>query len=392
MRRWRILVVLTAALLAVAASGAWAAASVGRPGAGRPPVAAGPEPVIIPAGETLEDDLIVTSDQGVAVHGTLAGDLILLGPEAVITGTVEGDVIGISERVRISGQVLGDVRVLSLDSVVIEGRVGRSALTVSQRAVLSPGAEIGTTWIALSGHAELSGTVRRSLFAAATTFTVAGEVGGDLSIHAYEKARVLPGAVVRGDVVATGAEPPVIDDGASVGEVRFTPSQAEVRPRLSMDGFALGRLAGFAALGLLVTWLAPGLLSSFHRRLNGHFWATLGAGVGLLAGVPLLALVLMLTVGGIPAALMVVLPLYAAAVYLGQVFVAGWLGRAILARVRGDGQVPRFGAFLLGLVCLTLLTRLPYVRYVGSFLSVSLALGGLSLTVAPWIRRMARED
>ena len=383
---------LTVAVLTVAAPGVRAVASVGRPEAGRPPIAAGAEPVTIPVGETLEDDLIVTADQGVSVHGTLAGDLILLGPEAVITGTVEGDVIGYSERVRISGTVLGDVRVLSIDSVVIEGRVGRSAITVSQRAILSPGAEIGTTWIALAGDLELSGAVRRSLLAATDTLTVAGEVGGDLRIHGYEKARVLPGAVVRGDVVAVGSEPPVIDAGATVGEVRFTAEEDEMRPRLTMDGFAIWRLAGFLVIGLLVTWLAPGLLSSFHRRLTGHFWATLGTGLGLLAGVPLLALVLMLTVGGVPAALMVVLPLYSAAIYLGQVFVAGWVGRAILSRVRGDGQVSRFGAFLLGLVCLILLTRLPYVRYVGSFLSVSLALGGLSLTVGPWIRRIAREE
>ncbi|MFB5083685.1 hypothetical protein [Symbiobacterium thermophilum] len=391
MRRWRIWLVLTLAALAAAVSTVGAAAA-GGPEAGRPPIAAGEEQVIIPEGERLEDDLVVNAEKGAAVYGTLAGDLILLGADAVITGTVEGDVIGYANRVWISGQVLGNVRVLALEAVTIEGRVGRSAITVSQRATLGPEAEIGTTWFALSGDVELGGTVGRSLFATASRVTVSGEVGGDLSLHGYDQARVLPGAVVRGGILAVADRPPVVDDGASVGEVRFVAREGATQPPLTMDGFALGRLAGFAAVGLLVTWLAPGLLGSFQRRVSGHFWATLAVGAGLLAGAPVLALVLMLTVGGIPAALMVVLPLYAAAIYLGQVFVAGWLGWAILGRVRGDGQAPRSAAFLLGLVCLTLFTRLPYVRYVGSFLAVSLALGGLSLTLGPWIRRIARED
>ena len=177
MRRWRIWLVLTLAALAAAVSTVGAAAA-GGPEAGRPPIAAGEEQVIIPEGERLEDDLVVNAEKGAAVYGTLAGDLILLGADAVITGTVEGDVIGYANRVWISGQVLGNVRVLALEAVTIEGRVGRSAITVSQRATLGPEAEIGTTWFALSGDVELGGTVGRSLFATASRVTVSGRSAG----------------------------------------------------------------------------------------------------------------------------------------------------------------------------------------------------------------------
>ena len=277
-------------------------------------------------------------------HGTLAGDLILLGPDAVITGTVEGDVIGYASvcgsRVRSwetcsAGPGIGDHRGPGRpqrhngESAGDPGPGGGNRDDVVRPERARRGAE-------RHGPAE---PVRHGQ-------PLSRSRGGRWRPQPpwYDKARVLPGAVVRG-ASWLGDRPPVVDDGASVGEVRFSPRGGGHKPRLTMDGFALGRLAGFAAVGLLVTWLAPGLLGSFQRRVSGHFWATLAVGAGLLAGVPVLALVLMLTVGGIPAALMVVLPLYVVAIYLGQVFVVGLAGMGD----SGPGAGRRAGTAVCGL-------------------------------------------
>lgn len=389
--------VMGLALLAMTGSVALAgaAATAASPADGRTsPQILDETPLVIAAGETVEDDLVVLNDKEVMVHGTLKGDLIVLGSSVTINGTVEGDLIGLTENVRINGTVLGDVRVASFGTVTIDGTVGRSLTTMATRVVLDGQGRVGTSWIALGGDVDLRGDVGRGVWANLSSLTVAGRVGRDLTVLDYEAVTLESTAQIQGSLVARGPEEPLRQPGAQVGAVRYTPvaSQAAAPPLFGVGLFAILRIVGFAAAGLLLVWLAPGLSRSTNEQLSARFWLTLGVGAALLIGVPVVAVVLAITGAGLPAVLLVLLPLYAAGLYLGQMLVAGWIGQLILARIRHGAPVSRLAAFLLGMICLTLAVRLPVVRGVAGFLSLALALGSIVLVLAGQVHRAAVEQ
>ena len=64
--------------------------------------------VVVPAGEIVDDSLAVAGD-GVAVDGTVTGNLFAAGERVILRGTVKGDLMAVAKRVEIEGTVEGNV-------------------------------------------------------------------------------------------------------------------------------------------------------------------------------------------------------------------------------------------------------------------------------------------
>lgn len=380
MRKWTIGGLI--ALLLLTLTGTWALAE-STPAVRSPLVMEGR---LIAADEIIDDDVIITGGR-VTVDGTIKGDLIVFGPEVTVNGIVEGDLIGVASKALVRGEVRGDVRVAALQSITVEGRVGRSLTTLTTDALLGAKGQVGSTWIAFGPDVSLRGQVGRSLLTGADRLSVSGKVGRDVTAFSFTEATFGPTAVVTGDFRGTGKVEPIIQPGAQVGAVQFTPETVTWMERLNVAEFDGLELVGFLAVGLLLAWLMPNLLTSFSAQVNGRPWATLGIGTALLVGVPVAALILAFTIAGLPVVFLLLLPLYVATLYVGQMAVAGWVGQLILARVRHGQPVSSILAFLLGTVVTTLLVRLPYVKTLASFLSLALALGGLACMIYAKTRR-----
>jgi len=121
--------------------------------------------------------------------------------------------------------------------------------------------------------------------------------------------------------------------------------------------------------------LFPGFLQATTHAV-GSGWRSLGFGVGVLAGVPVVIVVAAITLVGIPASLML-LAMYLAAIYLTKVWVGAFLGQ-ILLKPAGATKSDWLLGLLLGLLILTMVEFIPYLGGLVRLGVVCLGLGAFA--------------
>ena len=133
-------------------------------------------------------------------------------------------------------------------------------------------------------------------------------------------------------------------------------------------------------VGALLVWLAPGALYAAERAVREHLGATVGWGVAIAIGVPLLAILALVTLVGIPFG--VALLLAAIPVLLVAYATAAWIvGRRVL---RNRSTSP-WAALLAGWGILRVLALIPVA---GALVGLAATVVGLgALAVALWQAR-----
>ena len=216
--------------------------------------------------------------------------------------------------------------------------------------------------VALNGDIRVSGTVEEAVVALNGRATIAG------------------GARVGGDVVSSKA--PQVDAGAIVeGETRT------VRFSLRALGFFFW-LAWWVAvtvslllLGILLLALAPAAMAASHAVARNEPGRAIGWGLLVAVGLPVISILVMLTLVGIPLGVLGLLSL--AVVYAtGYVVAALALGRTMVKEPRS-----RYLAFLAGLGILRVLGLVPVVGGLLTFVAAAYGLGAIAIAG----RRAGRE-
>lgn len=257
------------------------------------------------------------------------------------------------------------------DQVVITGPV-----TVDR------GESVGDV-VVLDGRVSVAGRVRGDLVVVNGAVRISGTVDGDV-VAVAGRATLARGARIGGDLVY-GDERPVVPSGATVeGEVKRV-NVGEIADPLGFVGAAAVWIAvsvSALVLGLLLLWLGPGALEAAWEAARTRLGAAIGWGLLLFFGLPILAVIALITLVGIPfgvGLLLALLPLYA----LGYTTSAWLLGRRLVRPPRG-----RVLAFLAGLGILRLLALIPVLGGIVWFAATVLGLG--ALLVATWRARSDR--
>jgi cytoskeletal protein CcmA (bactofilin family) len=348
----------------------------------------------VPAGETVDDDLAIAGDT-VTIGGRVTGDLFVAGGTVTLlpSAQIDGDVLAAGGALVINGAIGGDVRAAGA-SLQLGGTVGRNATVAGSQVTLGPNATIKGNWLSGSDRTLLQGTVEGNVTGGGSTVQLAGRVGRNVEV-ASERLLVEPSARVGGKLTYVSNVDQAVPDGTVRGQIeRVAPPE---RPRDARRGFdvvgtALGLLllAGSIVVGLLLAWLAPGLYRSAQAVLEQQALLAFGVGLVTLIVVPVLAIVLMVTVLGLPLGLLGLVA-YFAGWYIGWLAAAAALAGLVVGLVRRQGR-PVAVAWLvvLGLVGLHVLTRLPIVGVIIAFVVLCLGLGILVILIAERRRPPAR--
>jgi hypothetical protein len=259
---------------------------------------------------------------------------------------------------------------------------GREAFVVlSGRADVPKGQQIGDL-VVFHGSSTVDGTVDGSLTAFDAPVTIFGRVSGNV-VAFNGRVELRSGANVTGDVVSRDA--PVVAPGATIGG---TSKRIQTNVRWNQFGW-VGRLAWWLAVsvstlvvGLVLLWLvgrgAAWILEAGRARIG----PAIGWGLLLFFGLPILALLALATVVGIPLGLGVLAA-------LGLVYALGYSASAwILGRSILRGPTAWVAAFLLGWVILRVLALVPILGGLVWFAAVVFGLGALA--VAVWRVRSTR--
>ncbi len=385
----------------------------------------------VPAGTTVDQDIILTGDE-VTIDGTVLGDVVALGGKVVVNGRVEGTLIAVAQDIELNGAVGGSLLAAALQLLSgPEASIGKNLYFGGLSLVLPQGATVG-----------------RDLVAATMGATMGGEVARDVKaiIGPFEFARLLIGAAEEGDWLGKAQAwwesvrpqpapqplPTVPPPSSSIGsrglmrihqapQFKATPTPAPtVVPQTTPGaptveqvakggpavddalGWLRGRALAFipmAFYGLVALWLFPASIVASAERLRRKPWPTslwgflvfvvanqLFVVAGILA---ILVVVLGLALGlqsmwgfgfsiwaiGLPG-IALTAALLAVALYVLSGVITSF---AVLSHVLKPGEqyLSRAGVMLLGVLVLVVLAGIPVLGSIVWIVAMAVGSGAL---------------
>ena len=320
--------------------------------------------------------------------GEAEADVSAVARVMTVTGLIRGDLLVLAHRVRVTGRVLDDVRAAAR-VVGLEGEVGDGLLAVGEVVRLSSASRVGgVAWIA-ARRVELAGHMGGEVHVAAARVRIAGTLDGDVVLAARD-IEMLPGARITGNLTYWSSQEARLAPGAQVGG-RVERRQPDFLDRAGRVLTVLGVITrvvfvvNLFVAGVILFFLFPRLTISAAATVGHRPWASLGMGLAVLAGTPLIALSLMLTVIGIPLALTLVW-LYIAALLLGFLTAAFYLAEVVLRALRRTTRRPRGARMAALAVVLVVLAAVRFVPIAGPLVLVLLLIVG----VGAWTLRLSR--
>ena len=341
--------------------------------------AQGPEPI---------RDNYYAAGERVALPAPVAGDAVMAGRIVTIGYPVEGDVLAAGWRVTVAAAAADDVRAAGAE-VQITSPVDGDLTAAGGEVIVAAGTRIGgRTWLS-GGTVRMDGILEREVHVAANTVRIGGEVHAPLRVVA-QSLEILPGAKVTGPVRYEGATAPVVAEGAAVTQpityrnIDAAEARAAKWPRgISSVVFAVHVFIG----GLLLLLVAPRFATRPALALTAAPGRSLLAGLMLVVTVPFVALLLIISVIGLPAGL-VLAALYAAALFVAVVTTALFIGMAeerLLKRAPADNRAQRVAWLAAGVATLAILRLVPVLGTVVVFVAIVIGLGALGEIIrASW--------
>ncbi len=148
------------------------------------------------------------------VQTKIEGDLAAAGSNVTVAEPVQGYVMAAGSNININGAVGNDLWAAG-SNVSVNAPVADNARLAGSSVVLRPQASVGRDAYLAGNQVEVLGRVERDLKVGAANVRLASEIGGSVQASAGN-LKVLPGAVIRGDLTVTGPSAPEISPGAQV--------------------------------------------------------------------------------------------------------------------------------------------------------------------------------
>lgn len=331
------------------------------------------------AGQKIEDDLIVAG-RNVRVEGEVTGDLLSFCRSSSIIGSVSNSAFNFSQYFDVSGQIKGSLTTFC-QSLTLSGRVGRNLNAFCANLFITREAVIEGQLTAFSGDLDLEGQVKKGLRARSGEVVISGTIDGDVNIEA-DKLTILEGAVINGSLKYKSPKQAKIDPNAKIsGEVKWTEKARKEKKGgvyRRIGAFKTALLAGNLATGLVLIALFGRRWEKSLNAVRKSFLKSLGLGFVLAVCVPIAAIILLVTVIGIPLAILTIIG-YGTVFYVGKLVFSTFLGAWIFGFFKKDARLSIFWAFLLGYVLFWLVTGFAVLGIILYILAFLVGFGGIVL-------------
>jgi hypothetical protein len=334
--------------------------------------------VDVGADETIDDNLIAIA-KTVVIEGHITGDTVVVANTVTVNGTIDGNLVTIAKDVDIEGVVRGSV--LSAGRHVhVVGLYG-TQLYAAGRVVTLDTVDLSGDAMLAGAKIGVSGNIGRDVYASGDHVQVDAVLQRDLivdsdDVHVGQYAWI--GRNLTADVRKTNDL--VVESGASINGLTNIDLDTIEDTRFDDFSFYAGKFLMLAAgllFGVVAFVFAPNMFKAPRQQTEQHRWPrVLGLGIAALILIPVLAVIIAVTLVGIPVAL-VAIGGYALALYLGKLFIVAELGRRLL-NLSGQKRADVVWSLLVGLLIVGVLVELPYV---GGLLSFALAVLGLGTVI-----------
>lgn len=320
----------------------------------------------------------------------VAGDLLAASCDLDVGSAVAGDAALAGGSVRLDASVGGGLYAAG-GKVFLNGSVGRNVRAAGGHVQIGPDAKISGNVSVAGGDVAMRGTVKGYLSAAGGHVLIDGPVEGDViasggHVELGPNARIGgklkyrtndfqrdPAAQVAGSVEALAAHRAMHEDGS---------------PWHRRTGGRWIWSAGVMLMAVLLAAAVPAVSARMAEELRSHPWLSLLWGLVAFACIPVAAVLLLITIIGIPLAILAFL-LFLALLLAGQAVTVASIADLVLRRYRPADAARaawRAGFAILAALGLALLVRVPYL---GGLVALVAILAGIGVIAAWAFRRPA---
>lgn len=337
----------------------------------------------------------------ISIDAPVYGDIWCAGGTVIISDTVQGDIVVAGGTLSVRGYVAESVRAAG-GTFTLSGSIGGDLLITGGTITVERSAVVAGDVAVAGGNVMLDGAVQGGLKAASGKLSLNGNVERDLEFNGDE---LHLNAAVGGRSVLVANSITLGNDAALRGNVRYWTSSGEVdfgnalregatatfdsslKERFERPSYKFLGFASFAAVlwyllaMLLLLWAGQRLFSNLFSRAAERARAepvrSLGYGFLYFVAVPAVAVLLFITLIGIPLGA-VILALYFLLMSLANVITA-LVATHWLAQQRGYRWSP--WVFLLAalgiLVLLKMIGLIPIAGWVIKIAAIFIAFGAL---------------
>lgn len=357
-------------------------------------------PVSPPSQITIGNDIYMAGEH-VSITAPVNGNLNIAAGGITIGTTVAGDLQVMGGDIAIHGGIRDNVRVLGGD-VRITGRVNGSLTVVAGQVLIEKTAVIGAGLLVTGGQVVIDGTVNGTLKAKAGDVTVNGTINGisDIRSDTATINGIMTGtstvvantfvigetAMFRGNLNYWSGQGQQNLTGRVTGTAAFKADLAPMHDDARHDkGMFFGLLGAITIYSLFSAALTIGLLMFLTKNffvnaakyLHKQQWMSLLIGFLYFILTPILALILAVTVIGIPLAIAVLLS-YVVAMFFSSALTSMVLARWVETKYRKKWHPVTVFFLTLGIfIGLKILLIIPFLGWILNAVLVCMGIGSL---------------
>ncbi|MBD3361099.1 hypothetical protein GF366_04860 [Candidatus Peregrinibacteria bacterium] len=328
--------------------------------------------------ESILDDAYIFGGNA-NIEADIFGDLYIAGGIVVINGNIEEDLVVAGGRVTVMGEVRGDLRVAG-GEVSIYGNVGDDIVAAGGMVTIGNGSVVGGTLLAGSGILTINGTITEDVRGGMGMLLLNGIVGRDVIVTIEDTINISEKAEIKGDLNYSAIIEASIPEDVVKGEILFNKfEKKEILKDVTLVFFIFKLISLLAAvlLALIFVLFMPMTVIRSGTLARQNILRSFGIGLLTIISTFIGSILLMVTVIGIPLAL-IVLALLLIAFYVSKIFVSAWLASYILDFKKKVSKSKLFGGLLLALLIYYLVGIIPFI---GWLLNIILFLIGIGIIV-----------
>lgn len=340
-------------------------------------------PVILPKAEVVNHDYLAAG-QTVDIEGTVNGDVYAAGGSVFINGVVNGDVLAAGGQVIIEGSA-HNVRVAG-GQVSINGTVLGNVSAVGGTVTVGNAAKIAGGLVGAGGQMLLLGPIGKTVYASASQIRLQNTVGGQVSVVGREIS-VGPSAIINGPLWYMSQNNLNLEKGASIkGKVShaYPPQEEKTQPTVAPFAFLVGAkvissiysLVLGVIVGLILIFLVPMYTQKTLLLIQTRPWLSLGIGFLTWVVTPILLVLLLLTIIGIPFAILALIGVVVFT-YIGKVYASMYVGEWILGLTSVKAHV--VWGLVVGLVVVEIISWIPIIGGLFSLILTAIGLGSVMI-------------
>lgn len=312
--------------------------------------------------------------------------LLLLAGGAIAEDTGSTATIQIGGNVEISEPTAGPVNLVG-GQVRVEAPVQGSLRAAGGQVEVGPAALITGNAFLAGGNVVVKGPVQGDIHVGGGQVTLDGPVTGDAFVAAGS-LNLGPNARVEGRLKFRGGELNRDPAAQVVGGLVQVPVHMHSHEWSPGDRMTRGWMwsLGLVMLAALLAGALPGPSQRLAQELRERPAMTTLLGFLALTAIPVAAVLLMITIVGIPIAILA-LVLYAALLMVGYVWLAVVLGGMLVDRFNAETAAViawRAGAAALAMIMLAIAVRVPFI---GGFVKLAALVVGVGMIVGAVTRK-----